>query len=83
MESSIKMSKTQRRRLFNDSWQRKSLTKRSRLRLALLAGIYLAGLALLATFLKLESIAVASIGGLMTILSAYLWAETKRPSVKE
>jgi hypothetical protein len=82
MESTIKNSKTNRRSLLKGSWQRNARSKRSRLRLSRLAGVYLAGLALLATFLKLENIAMASIGGLMTILSAYLWAETKRPSVK-
>jgi len=55
-------------------------SKRTRLRLASLTGLYFAALTLLATLLKLETVAVAAISGMMTILSAYLWAETKRPS---
>lgn len=31
-------------------------------------------------FLKLENLAMTCIGGLITILTAYVWGETKRPS---
>ena len=54
---------------------------RTRLKTTLATALFMAGIILLATLMQLEVIASAAIGSLMTILSAYLWAETKRPSI--
>lgn len=56
------------------------MNKRTRYKIAILAGLMLFGLAVLSVFKGLESVAVSAIGAFMTILSAYLWAETNRPS---
>ena len=57
-----------------------SMDKRTRYKLTLIAAIYLAGVNLLAIFRNLETVAVSCIAGLMTILTVYIWAQTKRPS---
>ena len=45
------------------------------------AGVYLALVTLIAIFMHMETLATSCIAGLMTILSAYIWAQTRRPSV--
>lgn len=44
------------------------------------AGISLVILAILSIFKGMEVVATTSIAGILTILSTYIWAETKRPS---
>ena len=48
--------------------------------ITIVAGIVLAGLSILAIFKGMEVVATTSIAGILTILSSYIWAETKRPS---
>lgn len=56
------------------------MTTKTRLKLTVIAGLFLAAITLTATFMKMEAVATTSIAGIMTILSAYIWAQTKRPS---
>lgn len=56
---------------------------KSRLKLTIAAFLLLGMLAALATYNQLEAVATTAIAGIMTILSAYIWAQTKRPSVNE
>ena len=44
------------------------------------AGISLVILAVLSIFKGMDVVATTSIAGILTILSTYIWAETKRPS---
>jgi len=48
--------------------------------ITLLAGFMLSTLALLSVLKGMEGVATASVGGILTILSTYIWGETKRPS---
>ncbi len=48
--------------------------------LTIIAGIILAVLAGLSVFKGMEGLAYACIAGIMTILTTYIWGETKRPS---
>lgn len=48
--------------------------------ITIVAGIVLAGLSILAILKGMEVVATTSIAGILTILSSYIWAETKRPS---
>lgn len=45
-----------------------------------MAGIILAGLAILSILKGMEGMASACVGGILTILTTYIWGETKRPS---
>ena len=56
---------------------------KSRLKLTISAFLLLGMLAVLATYNQMETVATTAIAGIMTILSAYIWAQTKRPSVNE
>jgi len=58
------------------------MTKRTRFKISIVAGLLLYSLAVLSVFKSMENVAISSIAGIMTILSAYIWAETKRPSIK-
>ena len=58
------------------------MTKRTRLKTTIIAGIFLGCLATYATHKEMQTIGVTAIGGFMTILSSYIWGETKRPSRK-
>ncbi len=42
--------------------------------------VFLMGTNLAAMVLGMENLSISCVASLMTILSAYLWAETKRPS---
>jgi len=53
---------------------------KTRLKVSIMAGIILSALATLSIFKQMEGAAVSSIAGIMTILSSYIWGETKRPS---
>lgn len=57
--------------------------KRSkRYTITVLAGFMLATLALLSVLKGMEGVASACVGGILTILTTYIWGETKRPSNK-
>ena len=56
------------------------MTYRTRYKLTLIAAAFLALVTLLAIGSKMEAVATASIAGMMTILSAYIWSQTTRPS---
>lgn len=59
------------------------MTSRTRFKLTLSAAGFLALVTLLAIASKMETVATASIAGIMTILSAYIWSQTTRPSKNE
>ena len=46
----------------------------------IIAGLILAALAGLSVFKSMEGLASACVAGIMTILTTYIWGETKRPS---
>jgi len=50
--------------------------------ITVLAGIILVGLAFLSVLKGLEGLASACVGGILSILTTYIWGETKRPSNK-
>ena len=56
------------------------MTTKTRLKLTVIAALFLGGITVIATIMKMEVVATTSIAGIMTILSAYIWAQTKRPS---
>ena len=56
------------------------MNTKTRLKLTIIGGVFLAGMTLVATILKMENIATTSLAGLMTIFSTYIWSQTKRPS---
>jgi hypothetical protein len=56
------------------------MTTKTRLKLTVIAALFLGGITIMATIMKMEVVATTSIAGIMTILSAYIWAQTKRPS---
>jgi hypothetical protein len=49
----------------------------------IIAGLILAALAGLSVFKNMEGLASACVAGIMTILTTYIWGETKRPSNPE
>jgi hypothetical protein len=59
------------------------MTYRTRYNLTLIAAGFLALVTLLAIGSKMETVATASIAGIMTVLSAYIWSQTTRPSRNE
>ncbi len=59
------------------------MTYRTRYKLTLIAAGFLAWVTLLAIGSKMETVATASIAGIMTVLSAYIWSQTTRPSRNE
>ena len=59
------------------------MNTRTRYKLTLFTAVFLALITLLAIGTKMETVATASIAGLMTILSAYIWSQTTRPSKDE
>ena len=56
------------------------MNSQTRLKLTLSAAAFLAIVTLLSIYSKMEGVATASIAGIMTILSAYIWSQTTRPS---
>jgi len=48
--------------------------------ITIVAGIILAALALLSVLKGMEGLASACVGGILSILTTYIWGETKRPS---
>lgn len=55
-------------------------TKRTRYRISIIAGVYLMALSGVAVFMQMEGLASACVAGILTILSTYIYGETKRPS---
>ena len=55
----------------------------TRFKITIAAAFFLASLATLSIIMKMETVAVTSITGILTILSAYIWAQTKRPTHHE
>jgi hypothetical protein len=51
--------------------------------ISVVSGVLLTGIAIISVLYRLEGVAMTCIGGVMTILTTYIWAETKRPSKKE
>ena len=61
----------------------KEIKKSKRYKVCIGAGIALTLLAGCAIFKSMEGVASACIAGIMTILTTYIWGETKRPSNHE
>ena len=59
------------------------MNKSKRYLVSIIAGIILASFAGIAIFKSMEGVASACIAGIMTILTTYIWSETKRPSNHE
>ena len=59
------------------------MNNQTRFKLTLFAAAFLALVTLLAIGSKMETVATAAIAGIMTILSAYIWSQTQRPSHNE
>ncbi len=59
------------------------MTNSRRLTLTLIAGGILSLLAAFAVYRQMETVASACVAGIMTILSIYIWGETRRPSGKD
>jgi hypothetical protein len=59
------------------------MNTQTRFKLTLVTAVFLALVTLLALASKMETVATASIAGIMTILSAYIWSQTTRPSKNE
>lgn len=59
------------------------MNNQTRFKLTLFAAAFLALVTLLAIGSKMETVATAAIAGIMTILSAYIWSQTQRPSHHE
>lgn len=59
------------------------MNNQTRFKLTLYAAAFLAVVTLLAIASKMETVATAAIAGIMTILSAYIWSQTHRPSQNE
>ena len=48
--------------------------------LTIITGVMLTLLAGFSVYMKMEGVASACVGGIMAILSTYIWGETRRPS---
>ena len=59
------------------------MNTKTRFKLTVIAALFLGALATFATMHEMEVVATTCIAGLMTILSTYIWAQTKRPSFNE
>jgi len=55
----------------------------TRYRITLIAAVFLAVITITAVFRSMEMVAATSIAGIMTILSAYIWSQTQRPTYHE
>jgi hypothetical protein len=56
------------------------MSKRTRFKVSLAAMVFLVVTTYVSMMLGQEIVATSCIAGLMTVLSAYIWAETQRPS---
>jgi len=59
------------------------MNTQTRLKLTLGTAGFLGLVTLIALFGKLETVATAGIAAIMTILSAYIWSQTLRPTIYE
>jgi hypothetical protein len=59
------------------------MKKSKRYIITIIAGIVLGILAAFAIFKGIEVVAGTCIAGILTILSTYIWGETKRPSIRK
>jgi hypothetical protein len=59
------------------------MNTQTRFKLTLFTAGFLAIVTLLAIGAKMETVATAAIAAIMTILSAYIWSQTQRPSNNE
>jgi hypothetical protein len=66
--------------IFNFSVKVTKMKTSKRYTITIFAGIILAGLAILSVLKGMEGLASACVGGILTILTTYIWGETKRPS---
>ncbi len=66
--------------IFNFSVKVTKMKTSKRYSITIVAGIVLAGLAFLSVLKSMEGLASACVGGILTILTTYIWGETKRPS---
>jgi len=48
--------------------------------ITVVAGIILSSLAVYSIYKSMEGVASACVAGILTILTTYIWGETKRPS---
>jgi hypothetical protein len=55
----------------------------TRLRFTAYAALFLAGVTILSILRGMEAVAATSVAGLMTILSTYIWSQTKRPHYED
>jgi len=55
----------------------------TRFRFTAYAAVFLAAVTLLSILRGLEAVAATSVAGLMTILSTYIWSQTKRPHYED
>ena len=53
---------------------------RTRYRISIASILFLAMVVILSIFKNTENIGITAIAGIMTILTSYIWGETKRPS---
>jgi len=58
-------------------------TRQTRYKISIGASIFLAVVVVLSIFKTTENIGVSAIAAIMTILTSYIWGETKRPSGKK
>ena len=56
------------------------ITNQTRFKFSIASVVFLAIVVILSIIRLTENIGVAAIAGIMTVLSSYIWAETKRPS---
>jgi hypothetical protein len=58
------------------------MTKQTRYKISVSFGLFLLIIVFLSIFKGTQNIGVAAITAVITILSSYIWGETKRPSKK-
>jgi len=56
------------------------ITNQTRFKFSIASVVFLAIVVILSIIRLTENIGVTAIAGIMTVLSSYIWAETKRPS---
>jgi len=56
------------------------INSRTRLKLTLATALFLVVTTYVSIFKEMDTVATTCIAGIMTVLSTYIWAETKRPS---
>ena len=74
------MKKANQLKINNLNIKTNEMKESKRYTVTIIAGITLVLLAILGIFKGMEVVATTAIAGILTILSAYIWGETKRPS---